>query len=267
MLVASSCCQSTSNSSISSVCPRTGVTSIWRVNERHSGDRRATVSALRMICPALAWLVIRFAVCTDEPKMSRFSSTTGPEVAADADRDVLALHLQRRVHADVVLHLGRGVHRVVGRGEDRQDLVTDGLDDAAAVALRGTTHDVDADHDHVARRQVAQHLVEARAAHDVREQDGDLRFRTHRRADPLCATPVTPTEPARTTIIQIPADRPSGTPLPSMRRPAQTAATTPAARPHPHRPRALLAQVAPPRACAGSPVYRPWMWRSITGNR
>ena len=79
MLVASSCCHSTSNSSNSSERPFSGVTSICRVTARHSGERRCTVSAVRTIWPALAWLVMRFAVCTDAPKMSRFSSTTEPK--------------------------------------------------------------------------------------------------------------------------------------------------------------------------------------------
>ena len=33
-----------------------------------------------MIWPALAWLVMRLAVCTAEPKISRFSRTTGPKL-------------------------------------------------------------------------------------------------------------------------------------------------------------------------------------------
>jgi hypothetical protein len=36
------------------------------------------MASVVMICPALAWLVMRFAVCTVEPNTSRFSTTTGP---------------------------------------------------------------------------------------------------------------------------------------------------------------------------------------------
>jgi hypothetical protein len=39
----------------------------------------STVASVVMICRALAWLVIRFAVCTAEPKMSRCSCTTPPK--------------------------------------------------------------------------------------------------------------------------------------------------------------------------------------------
>ena len=49
-----------------------------RYNFPATGDSRRTISAVRITCPALAWLVIRFAVCTDAPNTSRFSSTTGP---------------------------------------------------------------------------------------------------------------------------------------------------------------------------------------------
>jgi hypothetical protein len=54
--------------------------SICRTEARQSLDRRSTMVAVVMIWPALAWLVIRFAVCTAEPKMSRFSRTTGPKL-------------------------------------------------------------------------------------------------------------------------------------------------------------------------------------------
>jgi len=64
---------------MSSARPRTVVTSMRRDTARHSGDSRLTVSPLRITWPALAWLVMRFAVCTVAPKMSLFSSTTGPK--------------------------------------------------------------------------------------------------------------------------------------------------------------------------------------------
>jgi hypothetical protein len=79
MLVTSSGCQITSNSVTSAPCPRSVATSIWRTAARQSGDSCSTVAAVVMICPALAWLVMRFAVCTVAPKTSRLSSTTGPK--------------------------------------------------------------------------------------------------------------------------------------------------------------------------------------------
>jgi hypothetical protein len=46
----------------SSALPRTVATSIWRAVDCHSGDMRSTVDSVVMICFALAWLVIRFAM-------------------------------------------------------------------------------------------------------------------------------------------------------------------------------------------------------------
>ncbi len=52
--------------------------SIWRTAACQSGDSCDTMASVVMIWPALAWLVMRFAVCTVEPNTSRFSTTTGP---------------------------------------------------------------------------------------------------------------------------------------------------------------------------------------------
>ena len=79
MLVTSSVCHSTSYSATSLPCPLRVAMSICRHEARHSGDSCSTVAAVVMICPALAWLVMRLAVCTAAPKTSRFSSITGPK--------------------------------------------------------------------------------------------------------------------------------------------------------------------------------------------
>ena len=105
----------------------------------------------------------------------------GPVMTADADCDVLALHREFRVRADVLLHLTRGVHGIVGGGKDGEDLVANGLDHRAPVALRRVAHQPDAIQDHVPGLVVAEQLIQARAAHHVREQDGDFRFVAHRR--------------------------------------------------------------------------------------
>ena len=79
MLVASSFCHSTSNNSSSLLLPLSVATSIWRTADCHSGASRPTIALVIMIWPAFAWLVMRLAVWTAAPKMSRFSSTTGPK--------------------------------------------------------------------------------------------------------------------------------------------------------------------------------------------
>ena len=79
MLVTSSVCHSTSYRATSFPCPLMVAISICRQAARHSGESLSTVAAVVMICPALAWLVMRLAVCTVAPNTSRFSSITGPK--------------------------------------------------------------------------------------------------------------------------------------------------------------------------------------------
>ena len=102
-----------------------------------------------------------------------------PEMAADADRDLLALHLEVRVARDRRLHLDRRVDRRVAVAERRHDLVAHRLDDGAAVLLGRPAHDVDADRDLVARSDVAQDLEQAGAADDVGEEDREFLVLPH----------------------------------------------------------------------------------------
>ena len=78
MLVMSSVCHNTSKSATSLLRPFRVAMSICRTEVRHSLESLSTMVAVVMIWPALAWLVMRFAVCTAPPKISRFSSTTRP---------------------------------------------------------------------------------------------------------------------------------------------------------------------------------------------
>ena len=153
--------------------------SICRTAARHFGESRSTVAAVVMTWPAFAWLVMRLAVCTVAPNTSRFSSTTGPEMAADADRHRLAVDLELRVVGDLLLHLRGGIQRIVGGGEGGHDLIAHRLDDRAVVLFGGAAHHVDADGDHVARAQVAHQLVETGRADDVGEQNGELGVFAH----------------------------------------------------------------------------------------
>ena len=69
-----------------------------------------------MICPALAWLVMRLAVWTATPNTSRVSMHDRAEMAADPDRDLLTLDLEVRVPGNRRLHFDRGVDRRVAVG-------------------------------------------------------------------------------------------------------------------------------------------------------
>ena len=130
--------------------------------------------AVVMIWPALAWLVMRFAVCTAEPKMSRFSSTTGPKLQPMRMATVLLVDLERGMQGDLLLHLRGGVQRIVGRREGRHDLIAHGLDDGAAVLLGGRAHHLDADADHVAGAQIAQQFIQLGAADHVGKHDREF---------------------------------------------------------------------------------------------
>ncbi len=101
------------------------------------------------------------------------------EVTADADRDLLSLDLEVRVSGDRRLHFDGGVDRRVAIVEGRHDLVAHRLDDRAAVLFGGATHDLDADRDLVAGRDVAQDFEQPRAADDVGEEDREFLLLTH----------------------------------------------------------------------------------------
>ncbi len=107
-----------------------------------------------------------------------------PEVAADADGDLLAFDLEVRVPGDRRLHLDRGVDRGVAVVEGGHDFVAHGLDHRPAVLLGPAAHDLDADRDLVARGHVAQDFEQARAADDVGEDNGELLVLAHPRPHP-----------------------------------------------------------------------------------
>ena len=132
-----------------------------------------------MIWPALAWLVMRFAVWTAAPKISRFSSTTGPKCPPMRIAIGCPSTFSSAVDADVVLHAAAGVERIVRGRERRHDLVADRLDHRAVVLLGGGAHDLHAGQHHVAGAQVAHDFVDARAADHIGEQDGEFDVFSH----------------------------------------------------------------------------------------
>ena len=97
MLVMSSVCQSTSNSATSLLRPLSVAMSIWRTEARQSLDKLIDHGRRGHDLPAFAWLVMRFAVCTAEPKISRFSQHHRAEIAADADGHRLLVDFELRV--------------------------------------------------------------------------------------------------------------------------------------------------------------------------
>ena len=64
-------------------------------------------------------------------------------------------------------------------GKRRHDLIADRLDDRAVVLLGRRTHDLDAGQHHVAGAQIAHDFVDARAADDIGEQDGEFYVFSH----------------------------------------------------------------------------------------
>ncbi len=91
------------------------------------------------------------------------------EMAADPDRDLLALDFEVRMACNRRLHLHRGINGCIAVHKRRHDLVAHGLDDGTAVLLGRAAHDLDADRDLVARGDVAQHFEQPCAADDVGE--------------------------------------------------------------------------------------------------
>ncbi len=137
-----------------------------------------------MIWPALAWLVMRFAVCTAAPNTSRVSMTTGPKWQPIRIVICWPFDLEIRMTGDRRLHFDRGVDRGVAVGESGHDLVAHGLDDRAAVLLGRAAHDLDADRDLVPRRDVAQEFEQARAADDIGKENREFLFLAHAVARP-----------------------------------------------------------------------------------
>ena len=131
-----------------------------------------------MICPALAWLVMRLAVYGG-PEDVTVLEHHGTEVTADADRNRLTVHLELRMSQDRLLHLARRIECIVDCGERGHHFVTHGLDDSAVMLLRRGAHDVDADRHHVARLLIAHLLVKLGAADDVGEQNGEFDILGH----------------------------------------------------------------------------------------
>ena len=132
-----------------------------------------------MIWPALAWLVMRLAVCTLAPNTSRVSSTTGPKWQPMRIDDRLALDPQLGVRGDLLLHLSGRVQRIIRARKGGHDLIADGLDHGAVVLLGGLAHHIDAGGDHVARAQVAHGFEQARRADHVGKQDRKLDVFAH----------------------------------------------------------------------------------------
>ncbi len=165
--------------------PRSEVTSTRRETARHSGEQRRTVVGRENDLPGLGLAGHAVGGVHRRAEDVLVLEHDRSEVTADADRDVLALHQQFGPGADVLLHLAAGVHGVVHGREDREDLVADGLDDRAAVAPGCLAHDLDAELDQLARALVAEQLVQASAANDIGEEDGDFRLGTgHARQNP-----------------------------------------------------------------------------------
>ena len=101
------------------------------------------------------------------------------EMAADPDRDLLALDFEIRMPGDRRLHLDRGVDGRIAVDKRRHDLVAHGLDDGAAVLLGRAAHDLDADRDLVARDDVTQHFEQPGAADDVGEENREFLVLPH----------------------------------------------------------------------------------------
>jgi hypothetical protein len=66
------------------------------------------------------------------------------------------------IAGDRLLHLRRGVQRVIGDGESGHDLITHGLDDRAVMFLGSLAHDVDAGRHHLASALVPKLFIEPR---------------------------------------------------------------------------------------------------------
>ena len=101
------------------------------------------------------------------------------EVAADANGDGLLVDFELRVQGDLLLHLGRGIQRIVGGREGRHDLIAHGFDDRAVILVGCGPHHIDADADHVACAQIPQQFIELGAADHIGEYDGDFYFFAH----------------------------------------------------------------------------------------
>ncbi len=123
--------------------------------------------AVVMIWPAFAWLVMRFAVCTAEPKISRFSSTTGPKLQPMRMATVCSSTLSCGCVTICFCICAAAFNASSAVGKGRHDLIAHGFDHRAVILLGRGAHHVDADAHHVARAKIAQQLVELGAADHI----------------------------------------------------------------------------------------------------
>ena len=176
------CCQSTSKSSISSLlAANRGDVDLSR-QARHSGESRPRCPTVRTTWPGLG--LARHAIggvhrgAEDVLVLEHDRS----EMAADADRDVLALDRECRVRrrcpaASRPRHSPR--RSPVGKiARISSPIVLMTVPRLRSVEL---AHQVHAGDDHVPREVVAQELIQPGAAHDVGEQDRDFRLGTQSR--------------------------------------------------------------------------------------
>ena len=127
-----------------------------------------------MIWPALAWEVMRLAVCTAAPNISRSSVTTDPKWQPTRIATLTPSATDLRVIGNLLLHLTRSTDRIIGRRKGRHDLIAHGLNDRTTVLIGGLFHDLDALLDGFPREIIPHGLVELRTAHNICEQDGEM---------------------------------------------------------------------------------------------
>ena len=102
-----------------------------------------------------------------------------PEVAADAHRNRLAVHLQRRVGGDLRWICAAALRASSAVGKVAMTSSPMVLMTVPLVLLGGGPHQVDAQGNDLAGALVAQHLVDAGRPDDVGEQDRQLDISAH----------------------------------------------------------------------------------------
>lgn len=92
---------------------------------------------------------------------------------ADADHEIRrrVLISLGKIFGDRLLHGHTCLHRLLGGGEGRHNLVADGFDDGAVVAIDLLGHQIQTLGHQLTRDGIAEGFVEARAAADIREYD------------------------------------------------------------------------------------------------
>ena len=132
-----------------------------------------------MICPALAWLVMRFAVCTAEPKISRFSRTTGPKLQPMRIATVCSSTFSPgcSVICFCIWAAAFSASSAVAKvAMTSSPMVLMTVPPFWSVAARITSMQMP---DHIARAQVAKQLIELGTADDVGKHDGEFDFLSH----------------------------------------------------------------------------------------